>query len=56
MLAVQWHPECLRSDQATALFSWLADAAALRVTRVDVRLLTESVRVLPAKRNSAAAS
>lgn len=56
MLSVQWHPECLRSDQATALFSWLVDAAALRMTRVEVRLLTESARVLPAKRNTAAAS
>ncbi len=49
LLAVQWHPECLQKDHAAALFSWLAEAAALRLTRVDVRLLTESVKVIPVK-------
>ncbi len=56
MLAVQWHPECLQKDHATALFEWLAAAAALRMTRVDVRLLTESVQVIPVKTKAAAAS
>ncbi len=55
-LAVQWHPECLAKDHATALFEWLVDAAALRMTRVDVRLLTETVDVIPPRRNAVAAS
>lgn len=55
-LAVQWHPECLRKDHSTALFNWLADAAALRMTRVDVRLLTDTVEVIPVARKAAAAS
>jgi putative glutamine amidotransferase len=38
MLAVQWHPECLRHEHATALFSWLAAAAVDRLTKVDVHL------------------
>ena len=56
LLAVQWHPECLRKDHSTALFDWLAGAALLRMTRVDVRLLTESVQVVPVKTKAAAAS
>jgi len=38
LVAVQWHPECLRADHAAALFDWVADAAARRMTRVDVKL------------------
>lgn len=38
LLAVQWHPECLRDEYSAALFDWLADAAALRLTKVDVHL------------------
>jgi putative glutamine amidotransferase len=56
MLAVQWHPECLRKADAKALFKWLANAAALRMTRVDIRLLTDSVEVTAMKRQAAAAS
>lgn len=56
MMAVQWHPECLQKDDATALFDWLADVAARRMTRVDVRLLTESVEATAMKRQAAAAS
>lgn len=56
MVAVQWHPECLRKDDAKALFDWLADSAARRLTRVDVRLLTESVEAPAMKRRAAAAS
>jgi hypothetical protein len=41
MLAVQWHPECLRTDHSAALFDWVATAAATRLTRVDVHLLVE---------------
>ncbi|MGA9598504.1 MAG: gamma-glutamyl-gamma-aminobutyrate hydrolase family protein [Acidimicrobiia bacterium] len=54
MVAVQWHPECLRKDDARALFDWLGDAAALRMTRVDVRLLTESVEATEMKQSAAA--
>jgi len=56
MMAVQWHPECLRKDDAAALFDWLADVSARRMTRVDVRLLTESVETTAMKRHAAAAS
>ena len=42
MLAVQWHPECLRADHATALFDWIATSAAVRVTKVDVHLVFDS--------------
>jgi hypothetical protein len=55
-LAVQWHPECLRKDHTTALFDWLVNAAALRMTRVEVRLLTDKVEVVPPTRKAAAAS
>ena len=41
MIAVQWHPECLRSDHSAAIFEWVAAAAATRLTRVDVHLLLE---------------
>jgi hypothetical protein len=41
LLAVQWHPECLRADHSTALFDWIATAAAARLTKVDVRLMFE---------------
>jgi gamma-glutamyl-gamma-aminobutyrate hydrolase PuuD len=41
MVAVQWHPECLRADHAGALFDWLTDAALRRLTRVDFRLAVE---------------
>jgi len=56
LLAVQWHPECLDKDHARALFEWLADAAALRTTRIDVRLLTDSVEASSTRRGAAAAS
>ena len=56
MLAVQWHPECLQKDHATALFDWLVAAAAMKVTQLDLHSLTESVRVIPVKRKTAAAS
>jgi hypothetical protein len=55
-LAVQWHPECLRKDHSAGLFEWLADAAALRMTRVEVRLLTDTAEVIPAPPRAAAAS
>ena len=54
MVAVQWHPECLRKDDAKLLFAWLVDAALLRVTRVDVRLLTESPEVRAVDQSAAA--
>lgn len=41
MIAVQWHPECLRTDHSEAIFDWLATAAATRLTRVDVHLVFE---------------
>jgi putative glutamine amidotransferase len=42
MLAVQWHPECLRSDHSAAIFDWLAAAAAARLMRVDVHLVFDA--------------
>jgi len=56
MLAVQWHPECLQKDHATALFDWLVASAAMRATQLDLHSLTESVRVIPVKRKTAVAS
>lgn len=56
MVAVQWHPECLHKDHSTALFEWLVEVAAMRATQVDLHSLTESVRVIPVKRKTAAAS
>lgn len=56
LLAVQWHPECLQKAHASALFSWLVDVAALRMTQVDLVSLTDSVRVIPVKRKTKAAS
>ena len=56
MVAVQWHPECLRKDEARALFDWLTEAASLRMTRIDVRLLTDSVEVTAMRHQAAAAS
>jgi putative glutamine amidotransferase len=56
MMAVQWHPECLNKDDARALFDWLAETAVRRMTRVDVRLLTDNVEVSAMKRRAAAAS
>lgn len=56
LLAVQWHPECLRKEHAKALFSWLVDAAAMRLTQTDLRSLTDAVKVIPVKRRTAAAS
>lgn len=38
MVAVQWHPECLRNRHAAALFKWLVVTAGSRMTRVGVRL------------------
>ncbi len=55
LIAVQWHPECLRADHSAALFDWLADAAALRMTKVDVRLPVESEPLGPITRSVAAA-
>ncbi len=43
LLAVQWHPECLRADHSLALFDWLATAAAARLTKVDVHLVFDGV-------------
>ena len=42
MLAVQWHPECLRTDHSAAIFDWVATAAATRLTRVDVHLVFDA--------------
>lgn len=42
MIAVQWHPECLRNDASDSLFDWIATAAASRLTRVDVRLVFDA--------------
>ena len=47
LLAVQWHPECLRTDHSTALFDWIATAAASRLTRVDVHLVFDKVPTPP---------
>jgi putative glutamine amidotransferase len=44
MLAVQWHPECLRTDHSAAIFDWIATAAAARLTRVDVHLVFDAER------------
>jgi len=38
MVAVQWHPECLRHRHATALFKWLVDTARSKMTKVGVQL------------------
>jgi putative glutamine amidotransferase len=56
VLAVQWHPECLRKDHSEALFDWLADAAAKRMTRVDLQLLAKAAEVAPIRDAAAAAS
>lgn len=56
MLAVQWHPECLRDEHATALFNWLADAASLRLSQVAVRLTLETEPATPVVKGVAAAS
>ena len=56
MVAVQWHPECLRADHAKALFDWLTDAALRRATRVDVHLAFEAEPVTPIVKGVAAAS
>jgi putative glutamine amidotransferase len=56
MVAVQWHPECLRADHAKALFQWLADAAVKRATRVDVHLAFDAEPVTPIVKGVAAAS
>ena len=56
MVAVQWHPECLRADHAKALFDWLADAALRRATRVDVHLAFESEPAASIVKGVAAAS
>ena len=45
-VAVQWHPECLRADHAAALFDWLADAAAMQMTKIDVRMLADSEPII----------
>ena len=37
LLAVQWHPECLRADHSAALFDWLADAATVQMLRTDLQ-------------------
>lgn len=42
LLAVQWHPECLRTDHSAALFDWIATAAATRLTKVDVHLVFDT--------------
>jgi putative glutamine amidotransferase len=44
MVAVQWHPECLRDKHADALFNWLADSAAFRMA-VDVALTLHTTPV-----------
>lgn len=56
LVAVQWHPECLRADHAKALFDWLADTALQRATRVDVHLAFESEPPTPIVKGVAAAS
>jgi putative glutamine amidotransferase len=56
MVAVQWHPECLRADHAKSLFDWLTDAALRRATRVDVHLAFESEPPTPIVKGVAAAS
>lgn len=38
MVAVQWHPECLRRRHAAALFQWLVDTARSKMTKVGVQL------------------
>ena len=52
MLAVQWHPECLRSDDSAALFDWLADAATIQMMKADLQPVT----VVPITPTAAAAS
>ncbi|MDJ0925335.1 MAG: gamma-glutamyl-gamma-aminobutyrate hydrolase family protein [Acidimicrobiia bacterium] len=42
LLAVQWHPECLRTEHSASLFDWLATAAATRLTKVDVHLVFDA--------------
>ena len=53
MLAVQWHPECLRSDHSAALFDWLADAATIQMMKAD---LQPRIVVAPATPTGVAAS
>ncbi|MCP4306712.1 MAG: gamma-glutamyl-gamma-aminobutyrate hydrolase family protein [bacterium] len=53
MLAVQWHPECLRSDHSAALFDWLADAATIQMMKTD---LQPHLVVAPPTPTAAAAS
>jgi putative glutamine amidotransferase len=54
MLAVQWHPECLRSDASASLFDWLATAAAARITKVDVHLVFDAEPAPPLAKGAAA--
>lgn len=56
MVAVQWHPECLRADHAKALFDWLAGAAVSQATLVDVHLAFEAEPATPIAEGVAAAS
>ncbi len=56
MLAVQWHPECLRKDHSVALLDWFVDAAKRRMTKVDVHLVPERPEVVRVGRSAAAAS
>jgi putative glutamine amidotransferase len=37
MIAVQWHPECLRDQHAAAIFDWFVAAARVRMGLVAVR-------------------
>ena len=55
LLAVQWHPECLRADHSAALFDWIATAAASRLTKVDVHLVFDAASP-PAEVEGAVAS
>lgn len=47
LLAVQWHPECLRSDHASALFDWLADAAVVQMAKTEVSTALAPAPVAP---------
>lgn len=56
MVAVQWHPECLRTRHSEALFAWLAEAALRRATRVDVHLAFDSEPIVPVVEDVGAAA
>ncbi len=46
LLAVQWHPECLRADHAAALFDWLADAATIQMMKSEIHAVVDPAPIV----------